>query len=186
MLHNFTQEIEPLLIHRNAWMLLKMKIPQILQIAADGIGHQASGRGDEIHAQPGGAVTDAPFGVLQLVIVQVKQQASVVVKHRGHFLNLHGIVLVENAKIAAVAVGVQDQSIQNAHPAEGIAAADALKVFQKNGNGSVLGQNSRLGKAQRFTGEKRAFGDQRTMIEPQIIGHSIRTETGCQLESQLF
>ena len=61
-------------------MLLKMKIPQILQVAADGIGHQASGCGGEIHAQPGGAVTDAPFGVLQLVIVQVKQQASVVVK----------------------------------------------------------------------------------------------------------
>ena len=157
MLHNFTQEIEPLLIHRNAWMLLKMKIPQILQIAADGIGHQASGRGDEIPAQPGGAVTNAPFGVLQLVIVQVKQQASVVVKHRGHFLNLHGIVLVENAKITAVAVGVQNQSIKKAHPAGGIAATNGLQGSQKTGNCPIFGQNSRLVKAQCLAGEERAF-----------------------------
>ena len=89
-------------------MLFKAKVSQILQVAADNIGHQAFGCGDKVHTQPGGTVTDAPFGVLQLVIVQVKQQASVVVKHWGHFLNLHGIVLVENAKIAAVAVGVQN------------------------------------------------------------------------------
>ena len=75
---------------------------------------------------------DAPFGILQLVIIQIKQQTSVVIKHRSHLLNLHSIVLVENTKIPAVAVSIQNQSIQNAHPAEGIAAADALKVFQKN------------------------------------------------------
>ena len=131
-----------MLIHRNAWMLLKMKIPQILQIAADGIGHQASGRGDEIHAQPGGAVTDAPFGVLQLVIVQVKQQASVVVKHRGHFLNLHGIVLVENAKIAAVAVGVLDLGIPKAPPTGVIAPADAFQLGPKAWHNSIVVSNS--------------------------------------------
>ena len=116
-------------------MLLKMKIPQILQVAADGIGHQASGRSNEIHTKSGETVPDAPFGVLQLVIVQIKQQSSVVVKHRGHLLDLHGVVLVEDAKIAAVAVSVQDQYIQDAHPAEGIAAANAFKVVQKAGDG---------------------------------------------------
>ena len=140
-------------------MLFKMKVSQILQVAADGIVHQSSSCGDKIHAQTGGAVPDAPFSVLQLVIVQVKQQAAVIVKHRGHLLNLHGIVLVENAKIAAVAVGVQDQCIQDTHPAEGIATADAFKVVQKTRNSSVFGQSSRLGKAKCLAGEERAFGD---------------------------
>ena len=72
---------------------------------------------------------DAPFGIVQLVIIQIEQEASVVVEYRSHLLDLHGIVLVENAKISAVAVSVQDQGIQNAHPAEGIAAPNALKIF---------------------------------------------------------
>ena len=68
---------------------------------------------------------------LQLVIIQIKQQTSVVIKHRSHLLNLHSIVLVENTKIPAVAVSIQNQSIQNAHPAEGIAAAKLSKYFRK-------------------------------------------------------
>lgn len=83
-------------------------------------------------------------------------------------MDLHGIVLVENAKIATVAGGVQNQSIQNTRTAEGITATNALKVVQKTGNGSTFGQNSRLGKAKRLAGEERVFGDQRTMIEPQV------------------
>ena len=128
----------------------------------------------------------ALFSVLQLVIVQVKQQASIVVKHRDHFLDLHGVVLVENSKIASVVVSIQNQSLQNAHPAERITAANAIKVAQEAGDGPVFGEDCRLGKAQRLAGEKRAFGDQCTMIEPQVIGYSIWADTGCKLGSQIF
>lgn len=50
-------------------MLFKAKVPHILQVAADGIGHQASGRGYEIHAQPGRTMPNAPFSILQLIII---------------------------------------------------------------------------------------------------------------------
>ena len=72
---------------------------------------------------------DTPFGIFQLVVIQIEQEASVVVKYWSHLLDLHGIVLVEDAKISAVAVSIQNQSVQNTHPAEDIAAANALKIF---------------------------------------------------------
>lgn len=72
---------------------------------------------------------DTPFGVFQLAIIQIEEQTSVVVKYRSHLLNLHGIVLMENAEIAAMAVSIQNQCVQNAHPTEGITATNALKVF---------------------------------------------------------
>ena len=129
---------------------------------------------------------DAPFGIFQLAVIQVEQQASVVVKHRSHLLNLHGIVLVKNTKIAAVAVNVKDQGIQDAHPAEGIAVPNAFKVAQEAGNGPVFGQNGCLGKAECLTGKEWALGDQCAMIEPQVVDHSIRADMGCKLGRQIF
>lgn len=66
----------------------------------------------------------------QLVGVQVKQQAAVVIKHRGHGFHLHGIRIKQNTKVTQMPVCIQDNGVQNHHAAKGILTADGTKILQ--------------------------------------------------------
>ena len=129
---------------------------------------------------------DAPVRIFQLVVVQIKQQAAVVIKNGCHFLDLQRVVLEQNAKVSAVPVGVQNKRIQNAHPPEGITASDAFKIAQKSGNRPVFCQDRGLGKAVTFAGEKGALGNQLPVVETEVIDCRSRAKQDCQLRSQIL
>ena len=52
------------------------------------------------------ACANAPVCIFQLVIVHIKQQAAVVVKHRGHPYYGYCVIIYERSGIAKVAVSV--------------------------------------------------------------------------------
>ena len=98
-------------------MLPENKSLQIHKVAADGIGQQSPGCYHKIRPEPGRKPRNVPLGMSQLVIIQVKQQAAVVIEHRRHSLDLHGVGIKQDAKVAQVAVNIEDNRIQN-HPLE--------------------------------------------------------------------
>ena len=52
------------------------------------------------------ACADAPVHIFQLVIVHIKQQTAVVVKHRCHSCDAHCVIIYERSEIAKVPVSV--------------------------------------------------------------------------------
>lgn len=52
------------------------------------------------------ACDNAPVCIFQLVIVHIKQQAAVVVKHRGHPYYGYCVIIYERSEIAKVPVSV--------------------------------------------------------------------------------
>lgn len=111
-LYDLIQPVEPFAVDRKIGMRCKPEAAQIQQIVPDGIGQKPSGSRNKIGSQLRRRMADAPFRMLQLVRIQIKEQTAVVVKDGGHFLHLQGIVVVQNAKISAVAVNIQNQCIQ--------------------------------------------------------------------------
>lgn len=160
--------------------------PQLFQIGTDAVSQKPARGCNKISAKPRRTVPDAPVRIFQLVVVQIKQQAAVVIKNGCHFLDLQRVVLEQDAKVSAVPVGVQNKRIQNAHPPEGIAASDAFKIAQKSGNRPVFCQNSGLGKAVTFAGEKGALGNQLPVVETEVIDCRSRAKLDCQLRSQIL
>lgn len=70
-----------------------------------------------------------PLGMVHLVIIQVKQQAAVVIEHRRYGLDLHGVGIKQDAEVAQVVVSIEDNHIQN-HPLESAPPPiDALQSF---------------------------------------------------------
>ena len=99
---------------------------QIHKVAADGIGQQSPDCYHKIRPEPGRKPRNVPLGMVHLVIIQVKQQAAVVIEHRRHSLDLHGVGIKQDAKVAQAAVNIEDR-IQN-HPLE--SAPPPMDAFQ--------------------------------------------------------
>ena len=109
-------------------MLPEDKSLQIHKVAADGIGQQSPGCYHKIRPEPGRKPRNVPLGMGQLVVIQVKQQAAVVIEQRRHGLDLHGVGIKQDAEVAQVAVNIEDR-IQN-HPLESAPPPiDALQSF---------------------------------------------------------
>ena len=64
------------------------------------------------------ACANAPVCIFQLVIVHIKQQTAIVVKHRCHPYYGHCVIIYERSEIAEVPVGVEYQRIKYTHSAE--------------------------------------------------------------------
>ena len=110
-------------------MLPECKSLQIHKVAADGIGQQSPDCYHKIRPEPGRKPRNVPLGMVQLVIIQVKQQAAAVIEHRRHGLDLHGVGIKQDAEVAQVAVNIEDKRIQN-HPLESAPPPmDALQSF---------------------------------------------------------
>lgn len=116
LLHNFTQGIQPHLIRMNIWMLLERKAHQLRQIPMDIIGQQALGISDEVLSQSGPAAPQILGRVCQLVIVQLRQQTPIVVKHRRHPLDFQSIRIEQHSEIPIMTVSIQNDRIQHTHP----------------------------------------------------------------------
>lgn len=112
-------------------MLLERKVPQLRQVPANIVRQQAFGVSDEVLSQSGPAAPQMPSWVCQLLVVQLRQQTPVVVKHRSYPLNLQGIRVKQHTKVAVMAVGIQDHRVQYTHPPESVSAANALEIGQQ-------------------------------------------------------
>lgn len=156
-LNDGVQPVEPLSFEQDARMSFQSEPLQVFQIRTNHICQKPPGRGDEIRTEPGRTMVDAPFRLSQLLTVQIEQETAVIVEDRSHSLHLHRVIVVQDAEIPAVAVGVQDERIQNAHPPESVPASDALKIPQKTRNRAVFGQHSGFCKAVLLAGEKRTL-----------------------------
>ena len=185
-LQDAVQPLQPFRVNGEHGVAGKAECPQLFQIGADAVGQKSACRCNKIGAKPRRTVPDAPFRIFQLVVVQIKQQAAVVIKNGCHFLDLQRVVLEQDTKISAVPVGVQDKRIQNAHPPEGVAASDAFKIAQKSGDRTIFCQDSGLSKAVAFAGKKGALGDQFSMVETEVIDCRSRAKKNCQLRSQIL
>ena len=104
-------------------MLPEDKSLQIHKVATDGIGQQSPGCHHKIPPEPGRKPRNVPLSMGQLVVIQIKQQTAVVVEHRRHGLDLHGVGIKQHPEIAQVAVNIEDNRIQN-HPPEHVLAAN--------------------------------------------------------------
>lgn len=187
MLDDGVQAVQAVLGDGKSGVLGELKAPQSFQIPPNVRGEHSPGGGDEIRAQPGDAVAQTEVHVPQLVGVPIKEQAAVVVEHRGLFLNFQGLRVKQHAEIAHVPVRVQDQPVQNAHAAKGVPAAHVLEPAQQGGQGVLLGeQGGGLGKAMALVGEQGALADQLAPVHVQVVGYGLRAEPGGQLARQIL
>ena len=92
------QLFQPLPFHRDVRVLPEDEALQIHKVAADGIGQQSPGCHHKIPPEPGRKPRNILLGMGQLVIIQVKQQAAVVIEHRRHDLDLHGVGIKQPLK----------------------------------------------------------------------------------------
>ncbi len=81
-LHNAAQGVQPHLFRLDFWVLMEGKKFRICSRSADLVCQQSSGSQDEVSADSWAASGDIPVGRCQLVVVQLRQQALVVVKYR--------------------------------------------------------------------------------------------------------
>lgn len=183
ILDNFAQTVQPLLLRADTRMLAEAEILQSLQIPANAIRQEPSGRQKEVRAQPGPAFSQMPLRRRQLVVVQRREQTPVVVEHRGHPQHLHRGCVKQYAEVAVMPVDVQNQGVQDAHPAEGVLAADPGEKVQELRDGPLgpAEDGAGFGQSHRLAGEQRAFADEFAVI----VGHVIRHSPWAQLRRQL-
>ena len=81
---------------------------QIFQFLPDFVRQHALCRLDEIHADARTALADIPLRFCQLIFIEAKQQAAVVVKHRRRSLDFYRLIVEQETEIAEVAIGVQN------------------------------------------------------------------------------
>ena len=110
-LHNAAQGVQPHLFRLDFWVLMEGKVSHLFQVCPDLVCQQSSGSQDEVSADSWAASGDIPVGRCQLVVVQLRQQALVVVKYRSHLEDLHGGGVKQDAEIPIVPVRVQNDCI---------------------------------------------------------------------------
>ena len=116
----------------------KFKPLQVFEVRTNCIGHQPAPGSNKICSQTWRLALDVPIRVCKLVIIQVEEQASVIVVHRRHAQNFLVRIPYIHAEIPKVPVCIEDDCIQNAHAAEFILAADGSKPRQKLCNRSFV------------------------------------------------
>lgn len=131
ILDNFAQTVKPFLLRADTRMLAEAEILQPLQVPANVIRQEPPGCQKEVRSQPGPAFSQIPLRRRQLVVVQRREQAPVVVEHRGHPQHLHRGCVKQHAEVAVMPVDVQNQGVQDAHPAEGVLTADPGEKVQE-------------------------------------------------------
>lgn len=120
--------------------------------------------------------------MIQLILIQIREQASVVIEDWAHRDRSHGFGIEHNAKVTVMAVRIENQRIQNAHSAEVITAAKLVKVIKNNGNVALLAKSGcGLGKPLLLRVEQPILTIELTPVEVQIVIHIVGAEFGGQL-----
>ena len=159
-------------------MLLERKVLQFHQVPANIVRQQTFSVSDEVLAQSRPASPQIPGRVCQLVIVQLRQQTPVVVKHRSHPPDLQSLCIKQNSEVAVMAVGIQDDGVQYAHPPERISAANAIEIGQQLRYGTLLPAEdcASFCKPHSLTGKERTFADQLLPVKVHVVGHCLAAQ----------
>ena len=102
--HDIQQCLKPPFRQLNRWMRCKAEPIQIFQLLPDFIRQHALCRLDKVHADARTALTDIPLRLRQLIFIEVKQQAAVMVEHRRGSLDFHRLIIKQETEIAEVAI----------------------------------------------------------------------------------
>ena len=99
------------------------------------------------------------------------------VKCRCHTNNLQCFCIKQYTKVAEMAVSIQDNSVQYAHPSESVPTANTIKKGQQFWNSDFLLIEDCTGFHQphSLVGKEWTFSDQISVIIAYIVWHSSRT-----------
>lgn len=131
-INNSAKCIQTLLGRCNVIMLGEPEAKQVLQVKTDLGCHKRTCRDKEILTEHRLTPLQIPVGMLQLILVKIREQTPVIIEYRTHGNWVHRFRIKQNTEIAVMTVGIENQGIQNAHPSEIIYAAKFLEVIQKN------------------------------------------------------
>ena len=166
-------------------MLGELESDHVLQVRTDLGCHKRTCRYKEIHTEHWFTPLQIPVGMLQLVLIQIREQAPVVIEYRTHADRLHCFGVEHNAEIAVMTVRIENQRVKNTHAVEIIATSKLLKVFKQHGYGTLPLENAcSLGKTMTFRCKQTALTNKLTSVEIQIIIYKSGTKNGCKLRGQ--
>ena len=92
-----------------------MEAIQIPQILTDAIGQHTAGGLDEVHTNTRTALADVPVRICKLILIQIEQQAAVMIEYRCSFLQIHCLIIKQQAEVPKMTIRVQDKRIQHKH-----------------------------------------------------------------------
>ena len=90
-IYNLAQCIQAFLWSCDTVVVGKLEAKQVLQIGFDIRHQQASGGHKEVLTKHGLTFLHIPIRVIQLLLIQIRKKAAVIVKHRAHRDWLHSI-----------------------------------------------------------------------------------------------
>ena len=170
-LHDAAQRFQSLGIRLKNRMLVELKILQLFQVLPNFLAHEPFGRQEQVCAEFRLAMGDVPIRRAKLVVVQLRERGAVVVVDWRHPQERHAWGIKEGAEVSVVAVGVQDNGVQDAHAPEGILPADFSEEIQHLSCGFLLAleQHSGLDEPNVLAGEQTALADKPSVIKRQVI-----------------
>ena len=163
-------------------MLGEPEAEQVLQVRTDLGCHKRTCRDKEILTEHRLTPLQIPVGMLQLILVKIREQTPVIIEYRTHGNWVHRFRIKQNTEIAVMTVGIENQRVQNAHPAEVFSTVKFLEVIKKNRDRTLALEDACcLCKALVFGGKQTAFTDKLTTVEIQVVVHVTGTQNGCEL-----
>ena len=97
MFNNAFQRYKPLFWQLDRRVRGEMEILQMLQILPDIIRQHSTRCFNKVYANTRMAFADIPVRFLQLIFIQIKQQAAVVVENRRCLCDLHRLIVKQKA-----------------------------------------------------------------------------------------
>ena len=129
--HYTAEQIKPFLIYGYSGVLPESKSFKIFQLCADIVSQQSPCGRYKVRTDRRSKLFQIPVNIFELVIIQIKAQRTVVIKHRSHSDDIHCIIVRKHSEISQMPVNIQDKTVKYAHSPEIITAANIFKKTEQ-------------------------------------------------------